>query len=257
VSIDFSVDDGIATIVLNRPECLNALDPAHYTALSKAFIIVRDDPAVRVAIVTGAGEKAFTTGADLKAPMPRLDYLSELMLTQHNQLPNRGMEIWKPIIAAVNGHCLAGGMCLLLATDIRIAAENATFGLPEVKRGGVPGNGGTQRIMQQLPYPIAMEMLLLGTTVDAATALRWGLINKIVPQSELAATAQDYARRIARGAPLAVQAAKELALRSRDLDLPSGLRLEQAIQSLLNGSRDWKEGGAAFAEKRDPQFEGL
>ncbi|HVV60551.1 MAG TPA: enoyl-CoA hydratase/isomerase family protein [Pseudolabrys sp.] len=256
MSIDFSVDDGVATIVLNRPECLNALDPAHYAALSNAFVIVRDDPSVRAAILTGAGEKSFTTGADLKAPMPRLDHLNEMMLTQRNQLPNRGMEIWKPIVAAVNGYCLAGGMCLLMATDIRIATQNASFGLPEIKRGGVPGNGGTQRIMQQLPYPIAMQMLLLGTSIDADTALRWGLINEVVSQSALLPTARDYARRIAAGPPLAIQAAKELALRSRDLDLASGLRLEQAMQSLLNQTHDWKEGGAAFAEKRAPRFEG-
>ena len=256
MSIEFSVEDGIATIIFNRPERLNAFDPAHYAALSKAFVIVRDDPAIRVALITGAGDRSFSTGADLKAPMPRLDELTEPMFTQKDQLPNRGLEIWKPIIAAVNGYCLAGGMCLLLATDIRIAAEHATFGLAEVKRGGVPGNGGTQRILQQLPYPIAMEMLLMGEPIDAATAARWGLVNKVVPQSELMSTARDYARRIAAGAPLAVQAAKELAIRSRDVDMATGLRIERAIQALLNSSHDWKEGGTAFAEKRAARFQG-
>src|SRR5215813_5053118 len=113
--IELSVENGIASIVFNRPERLNAFDPADYSALSSAFVMVRDNPAVRVALITGAGEKSFSTGADLKAPMPRLDDLSELMQTQKNQLPNRGMEVWKPIIAAVNGYCLGGGMCLLLA----------------------------------------------------------------------------------------------------------------------------------------------
>src|SRR5262249_22171654 len=220
-----------------------------YSALSSAFVMVRDNPAVRVALITGAGEKSFSTGADLKAPMPRLDDLSELMQTQKNQLPNRGMEVWKPIIAAVNGYCLGGGMCLLLAADIRIAAEQATFGLPEVKRGGVPGNGATQRVLQQLPYPIAMELLLTGEPIDALTAARWGLVNKVVPQSELMPIAYGYARRIAANAPLAVQATKELAIRSRDVDLATGLRIEQGIQALINRSRDWQEGGRAFAEK--------
>jgi E-phenylitaconyl-CoA hydratase len=254
--IEFSTEEGIATIVFNRPERLNAFDPADYAALSKAFVMVRDNPAIRVAIVTGAGGKSFSVGADLKAPMPRLDDLTELLLTQKNQLPNRGMEVWKPIVAAVNGYCLGGGMCLLLSADIRIAAEHATFGLPEVKRGGVPGNGATQRVLQQLPYPIAMELLLTGESIDAKTAARWGLVNKVVAQSELMASAQHYARQIAANAPLAVQATKELAVRSRDVDLATGLRLEQGIQALINRSHDWKEGGEAFAQKRKARFEG-
>jgi E-phenylitaconyl-CoA hydratase len=254
--IELSVENGIASIVFNRPERLNAFDPADYSALSSAFVMVRDNPAVRVALITGAGEKSFSTGADLKAPMPRLDDLSELMQTQKNQLPNRGMEVWKPIIAAVNGYCLGGGMCLLLAADIRIAAEHATFGLPEVKRGGVPGNGATQRVLQQLPYPIAMELLLTGEPIDALTAARWGLVNKVVPQSELMPIAYGYARRIAANAPLAVQATKELAIRSRDVDLGTGLRIEQGIQALINRSQDWQEGGKAFEEKRAARFEG-
>jgi E-phenylitaconyl-CoA hydratase len=256
MAIDFAVDDGVATITFNRPERLNALDPDHYAELSRIFVTVRDDPSIRVALITGAGEQSFSTGADLKVAMPRLDDLGELLLTQKDLLPHRGLEIWKPIVAAVNGYCLGGGMCLLLATDIRIAAEHATFGLTEVKRGGVPGNGGTQRIMQQLPYPIAMEMLLLGEPIDAATAAKWGLVNKVVPQSELLKTATIYARRLADGAPLAIQAAKELGVRSRDADIATGLRLERAIQGLLNKSQDWKEGGAAFAERRLPRFKG-
>ena len=256
MSIDLEVDEGIATITFNRPERLNAFDPDHYEALSKTFAAVRDDAAVRVVIITGAGEKSFSTGADLKSPMPRLASRSEMMLTQKNMLPNRGMEIWKPIIAAVNGYCLAGGMCLLMATDIRIAAEHATFGLAEIKRGGVPGNGGTQRIMQQLPYPIAMEMLLTGETMDAKSALHWGLVNKVVPMPHLMRVARSYAENIAAMAPLAVQTAKELGQRSRDLDIASGIRLEQTMLSLLQTTDDWKEGIAAFAEKRQPQFRG-
>src|SRR4051794_32105782 len=147
-------------------------------------------------------------------------------------------------------------MTLLLATDLRIAAEHATFSVAEVKRGVFPANGGTQRIAQQLPHAIAMELLLLGDAVDADTALRWGLVNRVVPASELMSTAMDFAQRLARNAPLAVQAAKELAVRSRDCDLATGLRLEQIMLRMLQTSDDVREGTTAFQEKRTPQFSG-
>jgi len=256
MSIDLSVTDGVALITINRPERLNALDTEHYAGLSQAWQTVRDDPAIRVAVITGAGEKSFSTGADLKSFIPTPPELAELMLTQKSQLLNRGLEVWKPVIAAVNGYCLGGGMTLLLAADIRVAAEHATFSVAEVKRGVFPANGGTQRIIQQLPHAIAMEMLLTGESIDAATALRWGVLNKVVALPQLMDSAMDYAKRIAANAPLAVQAAKELALRSRDLDLASGLRMEQLFLRLLQDSEDVQEGAAAFAAKRKPQFKG-
>ncbi|HEX9433892.1 MAG TPA: enoyl-CoA hydratase/isomerase family protein [Burkholderiales bacterium] len=256
MSIDLSVTDGVALITINRPERLNALDTEHYAGLSQAWQTVRDDRAIRVAVITGAGEKSFSTGADLKSFIPKPPELAELLLTQKSQLLNRGLEVWKPVIAAVNGYCLGGGMTLLLAADIRVAAEHATFSVAEVKRGVFPANGGTQRVAQQLPHAIAMEMLLTGESIDAATAARWGLVNKVVPLSQLMESAMDYAKRIAANAPLAVQAAKELALRSRDLDLASGLRMEQLFLRLLQDSEDVQEGAAAFAAKRKPQFKG-
>ncbi len=256
MSIDLSVTDGVALITINRPERLNALDTEHYAGLSQAWQTVRDDSAIRVAVITGAGEKSFSTGADLKSFIPKPPELAELLLTQKSQLLNRGLEVWKPVIAAVNGYCLGGGMTLLLAADIRVAAEHATFSVAEVKRGVFPANGGTQRIAQQLPHAIAMEMLLTGESIDAATAARWGLVNKVVPLAHLMESAMDYAKRIAANAPLAVQAAKELALRSRDLDLASGLRMEQLFLRLLQDSEDVQEGAAAFAAKRKPQFKG-
>lgn len=256
MSIDVTHDDGICTITINRPERLNAMDADHYRDLSRAWCDVRDDPAVRVAIITGAGDKSFTTGADIKSFLTGPPGLDEMWLTQRDQLLNRGLEVWKPVIAAVNGFCLGGGVTLMLATDIRVAAEHATFNLAEVKRGIVPGNGGTQRILEQLPYPIAMEMLLTGDSIDVATAARWGLVNKVVPRAELMAVARDYARRIAANAPLAVQAAKELALRSRDVDRATGLRMEQMFNRLLMASADAQEGPAAFAAKRAPEFKG-
>jgi E-phenylitaconyl-CoA hydratase len=256
MAIDFAVHDGIATITMNRPERLNAMDAEHYKALSDAWITVRDDPEIRVAVITGAGERSFTTGADLKSFIPSLPSMAELMLTQQGQLLNRGLEVWKPIIGAVNGYCVGGGMTLLLATDIRVAAEHATFGVAEVKRGVFPANGGTQRLTAQLPHAIAMEMLLTGDPIDAATAAQWGLVNKVVPMAALMETAMDYARRIAANAPMAVQVAKELAVRSRDVDLATGLRLEQLMLRHLQGTEDVQEGTAAFAQKRQPQFKG-
>ncbi len=256
MSIDFHVDEGVAVITINRPERLNAMDAQHYEALSEAWIRVRDEPEIRCAIVTGAGPKSFSTGADLKTWIGRDAAPQELWLTQRGQLLNRGLEVWKPVIAAVNGYCLGGGMTLLLATDIRIAAEHASFGVSEVKRGVVPANGGTQRLLSQLPYPIAMDLLLTGRTIDSAQAARWGLVNEVVPAAALMDTAMARARMIAANAPLAVQAAKELAVRSRDMDLASGLRMEQFVNRTLQGTQDVVEGRAAFAEKRPPRFKG-
>ncbi len=256
MSIDLRVADGIATIVINRPERLNALDPAHYRDLSAAWIRVRDDDAINVAVITGAGERSFTTGADLKSVIGKPPELADLWQTQKDALLNRGLEVWKPVIAAVNGYCLGGGMTLMFATDIRVASTNATFALAEAKRGIIPANGGTQRILAQVPYAIGMEMLLVGGSFDAATAERWGLVNRVVPPAELMPVALDYARRIAANGPLAVRAAKELAVRGRDMNVADGLRMEQLVARILNASDDVREGTAAFAEKRVPQFAG-
>lgn len=255
MSIDLQVNqEGIALITINRPERRNAFDAEHYHLISQAWQTVRDDPAIRVAVITGAGDKAFSAGADLKTYVGRESGMSEHWLTQKDQLLNRGLEVWKPIIAAVNGYCLGGGMTLLLATDIRVASEHATFGLSEVKRGIIAANGGTQRVVAQLPYPIAMELLLTGDAIDAQTALRWGLINKIVSHDKLLDEAMAYARRIAANAPLALQATKELAVKAPELGLAAGLRMEQYVNRLLRTTDDAKEGAKAFQEKRPPVF---
>jgi E-phenylitaconyl-CoA hydratase len=256
MSIDFHEQDGVALITINRPEKSNALDREHYDALSEAWRRVRDDDAIRVAVITGAGDRAFCAGADLKSFVGAPPSLAALMHTQQGQLLNRGLEVWKPVVAAVNGHCLGGGMTLLLATDLRVCVPTATFGLTEVQRGVFPANGGTQRVAQQLPHAIAMEMLLLGDAFDADAANRWGLVNRVVPREEPLPAAMAYARRLAANAPLAVQAAKELALRSRDADLATGLRLEQLFLRLLQDSQDVAEGTRAFAERRAPRFQG-
>ena len=256
MAVDFAVEDGIALITMNRPERMNALDAEHYRLLSEAWIRVRDDGDIRVAIITGAGDRAFTVGADLKSYVTQPAEMSEMWLTQREQLLNRGLEVWKPVIAAVNGACLGGGTTMLFATDIRIAVPHATFNLAEVSRGLVPGNGGTQRVLKQMPYAIAMEMMLTADTFDAETAARWGLVNKVVPPDRLLDEAFGYARRIAANAPLAVQAAKELAIRSEDMSLDTGLRMEQIANRLLWTTEDVREGPAAFAERRPPQFKG-
>jgi E-phenylitaconyl-CoA hydratase len=257
ISIDLEIDaGGIATLTINRPGRMNALDTEHYRDLSRAWIEVRDNPVVSCAIVTGAGEIAFCAGADIKEQIGRKTALGELWQAQQSPLLNRGLEIWKPVIAAVNGYCLGGGITLLLATDICVAVPGAEFGMAEVKRGVIAGLGGTQRILRQLPHAIAMEFLLTGDRINAAAAERWGLVNKVVAIADLMATARAYATRIAGNAPLAVQAAKELARRSRDASLEDGMRLEQMISHILQTSEDVQEGRAAFMEKRKPEFRG-
>lgn len=256
MSVELERDGQVAVITLNRPERLNALDAEHYGALADSWKEVRDDHAIRAAVITGRGERSFSVGADLKSFMQDVPDLNEFWLTQQGQLLNRGLEVWKPIVCAVNGYCLGGGLTLLLATDLRVAASHATFGLPEVARGVLPANGGTQRLVNQVPFALAMELLLTGEAIDADTALRWGLINRVVPMDALMDVALEYACRIAANAPLAVQAAKELAYRSRDVDLATGLRLEQAMARILRAGSDAREGATAFAEKRPPTFGG-
>lgn len=256
MSIDYELNDNIAIITINRPERRNALDAEHYAMLSKAWQQVRDDPEVRVAIVTGAGDKSFCAGADIKSFVGRERALSDIWLTQKDSLLNRGLEVWKPVISAVNGACVGGGMTLLLGTDLRVVCEGAFFSLAEVRRGIIAANGGTQRIMKQMPYAIAMELLLLGDEIDAQTAARWGLVNRVVPREKLMETAIAMAQRIKDNAPLAVQAAKELAVRGQDMSIADGLRMEQLVNAILHQSEDTKAAKEAFAEKRKPAFKG-
>lgn len=261
MAIDFELgEDGVAVITINRPERRNSLDPDHFKLLRDAWERVRDDPAVRVAVITGAGDKAFCAGGDMKAsagqgkvstPQP-----SDFWYTQRNSVLSRGIDIWKPLIAAVNGHCIAAGMHMLMATDIRVAAPHASFALTEATRGVLAVNGGTQRILSQVPWAIGMEMMLTGKAIDAETALRYGFINRIVPLEDLLASALETARTIATYPPLHLQAAKELMLRSRDMSMADGMRMEQFFSYLLQSTEDGKEGPRAFAEKRKPQYKG-
>ena len=262
MSIDFEVSDRIARITINRPDALNSMTASMYTQLSESWIEVRDNPDIWVAVVTGAPQpnrplerQVFSAGADLKS-MFRESEAYEFWQTQSDQILNRGLEVWKPVVAAVNGLCLAGGMTLLLATDIRVASEHASFDLSEVKRGILPGNGGTHRTIRQLPYPIAMEMLLLARRLSAERAAHFGLINEVVPHDRVVDVAMERAGELASMAPLAVRAIKELAVRGQDMPLNEGLRFEQIIQDRLISTEDGKEGPRAFAEKRPPNYKG-
>ena len=263
MTVDFEVNNKIATITLNRPESLNAMTPEMYKKLSESWVEVRDNPDIWVAVIAGAGQpnrppekQVFCAGADLKRTITRKSENYSFWQTQEDQILNRGLEVWKPVVAAVNGLCLAGGMTLLLATDIRIGSEHSAYDLSEVKRGILPGNGGTQRTIRQLPYPIAMEVLLMGGRLSADRAAQFGLINEVVPHDKVMEVAQDRAAVLRDMPPLAVRAIKELSVRGQDIPLYDGIRLEQAISAKLHTTDDAKEGPRAFAEKRMPEFTG-
>ena len=197
----------------------------------------------------------FSSGADLRSTN-RDRSVQQYWQTQRDPILNRGLEVWKPVVCAVNGLCLAGGMTLMLATDIRIASEHAQFDLSEVKRGILPGNGGTHRTIRQLPYPIAMEMLLLARRLTATRAAHFGLINEVVPHDKVLEVAMERAQELASMAPLALRAIKELAVRGQYMELNESLRMEQMMVDKLLTTEDGKEGPRAFVEKRKPVFQG-
>lgn len=247
----------IVTVTIDRPEAMNAIDPETHQALIEAWTRFRDDDGAWVAIFTGAGDKAFSAGADLKKMIPAA-FSKEGRRRGHNDPGlggiTRGLEIWKPMIAAVNGHCLAGGMELALACDLRIAVPHATFGLPEVRWAIMPGAGGTQRLPRAIPLAKAMELILMARTLTAEEALRWGLVNAVVPPADLQRIAREWAETICERGPLAVRAAKEATMRGLTLPLADGLRLEAFLSGTLRGTEDAVEGPKAFAEKRKPDF---
>ena len=258
-------DGHVVTVTMNRPEARNALNPEMICRMADVWDMIDTDEDVRVAILTGSNGH-FCAGADLdklvsrslKGLPPENDW--EQRIRDDYQVIFRGLlrtsRTIKPLIAAIEGSCIAGGVEILQATDIRVAAPNASFALTEATRGVMAVNGGTQRILAQVPYAIGMEMMLTGKAIDAETALRHGFVNCIVPQEQLMATAIDYARRIAEFPPLHLQAAKEMMLRSRDMNLADGMRMEQFVSYLLSSTEDGKEGTKAFAEKRKPQYKG-
>jgi len=262
VSISTEREGHVLVVTLDRPEARNALSLEMTAALCDAWRSLRDDPELRVAILTGAGDKAFCAGADLKEIGAWYRSMTPIERRERAEREpglgglTRNLDPGKPVVAAIGGHCLAGGLELALACDLRVAADHATFGLPEVRRGIMPGAGGTQRLPRAVPFGAAMEMLLTGEAIDAATALRIGLVNRVVPAARLMDEARALAARIARNAPLAVQAARAAAIRGAHLPLAEALRLEQLVAEPLRVTADAAEGIRAFIEKREPEFEG-
>jgi enoyl-CoA hydratase/carnithine racemase len=243
----------IAYFTINRPEAFNSIDPETTMEFKEAMADFRDDPDMWVGIITGAGDKAFSAGADLKKMVPWIRGNADNP-EQWRAILLMGMEVWKPIIAAINGATLGGGLELALGCDIRIASENATFGQPEVKVGLIPGWGGTQRLTRFVSRAKAAELLLIGGTIKAQEALNIGLINEVVPQAELMTTAKKWADRLCGAAPLAVRAAKEAMIKGMDLPLKEGLDVEAKLFLDLFSTADYEEGVSAFVEKRKPEF---
>ena len=259
-------DEHIVLITIDRPERRNALDMYHFRDLAGAWKDFRYDDDAWIAIVTGVGDN-FMSGADLKDYIPQITELSEQIgagdvteidgcrLADGTRAVLRDTKIYKPIIAAIGGPCVAGGMEMLGGVDIRIATESASFGVMEPKRGLFAGGGTTARLPRQLAFPAAMEFLLTAEKFPAERALELGLINEIVPEGELLDRAYEWARRINVNAPLAVQATKESVLRGMSTTLGEAYGIEQELSTQIFKTEDAKEGPKAFAEKRDPVWQ--
>lgn len=260
--VHFETEGHIARITLDRPEALNAIDPECHAALVAAWERFRDEDHLRVAVLTGAGTKAFCAGVDLKRMGEFYRSVpSEQRTEVWNRVPGiggitRNLELGKPVIAAINGACLGGGLELALACDIRLASENATFALPEVKWAIIPGQGGTQRLPRAVPPGIALEMILTAQPIDAARAAGIGLVNHVYPLSRLMGEARAMAETIAAHPARAVRHALEAVRRGLPLPLVDGLRIEQELADPLRDSPDNREARAAFREKRPPRWAG-
>jgi len=252
--------DQIAFITFNRPDSLNAMNRQMTRELVDVCQQVEEDSGIRVAIFTGAGEKAFSAGMDLKeraetsfSPIERRQQkLTNKIYTQARAVS----AITKPTIAAIRGYCVGGGLEFALACDLRVAAEDAKLGLTEVRRGIIPGAGGTQRLSRAVGVTKAMEMCLTGDTVSGLEAKSLGLVNNAVPSADVLKTAEDLAGRILKGAPMSVSFIKEAIKKGVELPLEEGLRLEADLSALIGITEDAKEGPRAFAEKRAPVWKG-
>jgi enoyl-CoA hydratase len=251
-TIRYEKRDRVAVVTIDRPDAMNALTVEMLGALDSAFAEFEGDDDLWVAILTASGDRAFCTGMDLKEAIPLLTSGDELGYEDHTK--RQFSDVFKPIIAAVNGHCIAGGMEMLAGTDLRVAAEHATFGLGEVRWGLVPAGGSHIRFPRQIPWALAMELLLTGDPIDARRAYEIGLVNRVVPSDELMPTALKLADRICKNGPLAVRTSKQIAVRS--LGLEPGFVLEKALAARVFASEDAVEGPRAFAEKRKPRFKG-
>ncbi len=248
----FEKRGAVALVTINRPERLNACDFETYGRLAEIWAEFRDDPSLRVGILTGAGERAFSAGSDVKANYVERPTGAEPQSILFPLL----LELEKPIVAAINGHANGGGLEQALACDIRVAVEHAQFGLGEVRLGWLPGAGGTQRLPRLIPRGRALEMLYTGNRIGADEALRLGLVDHVVATDELLPKAFAIAAEIEKSAPLAVAKIKRAVTRGLDLALPEALKLERELYLSLQQTEDAREGARAFAEKRAPRWRG-
>jgi len=256
VPVRYEVESHIATITIDRPDAFNSIDLETWAAFSEATGRLEGDADAWVGIVTGAGNRAFSAGADLRSTIPRM--LDDPDHNPYAAPPTimRGQTVTKPLIAAVNGLALGGGLEIVLACDLRVAAENARFGAPEVTLGLIPGWGSTQRLPRQLPWAVAARILLTGQPLTAQEAFQVGLVNAVVPAADLMAEARRWAETLSKCGPLALRAAKRAMLEGYHLPLEEGLAVEQRLFNSLAYTEDLREGLAAFSEKRAPQFKG-
>jgi enoyl-CoA hydratase len=255
-TIIYELTDGVAQVTLNRPDVLNAMNTPMREELLHVFTRLRRNNEARVIVVTGTGERAFSAGADVR------DFVAPLTPTQARE-ERRRLDFRRemdrcpqPIIAAIRGYALGGGLELALACDIRIAGDDAQLGLTEINLGIIPGGGGTQRLPRLIGRGRALEMILTGARLGAAEALRLGLVERVVPAAELGASAGALARTLADKPPLALRYAKEAVVGGLEIPLEAGLRLENDLAALLRTTEDRLEGARAFLEKRKPRWTG-
>jgi len=252
----FKVENKIGLITLNRPESMNALNNAARDILINALNTIHTDESIRVGIITGTGGKSFSAGADLKewsepGSTGASGGLVEEFINNNPVESFSTMPVRKPLIAAIDGYCLGGGLELALTCDIRIATDRSSFGLPEVKRGFVPGAGGIQRLLKAIPQAPAMEMVLTGNSFTAKNALNWGIISRIVTTDNLLPIAKEIAGDIASNAPMAIIGAKEIAAHSMDLSLSESLRIGHAIRWIIGQTDEAKSGPKEFTKKKN------
>jgi enoyl-CoA hydratase/carnithine racemase len=246
----------IAYVTLNRPKVMNALNQAVFAELKAVFEDVRDDADVQAAILTGAGDKAFAAGADISEMSNYTAVQAEAATRRAQEVTELIEDLGKPVVAAVNGFALGGGCELTMACTIRIAAEGAKFGQPEVKIGVMPGAGGTQRLPRLVGKGRALQLILSGETINAQEAYRIGLVNEVVPIANLIARSEAILNQIIANAPLGVRHSIEAVNKGLDESLAEGLLLEAAMFAICAGSEDKKEGTSAFLAKRAPKFQG-
>lgn len=256
MELEYVKEGRISIFTLNRPEAMNALSPNLFQQLHNALEDFKRDPDLLVGIITGSGEKAFCAGADIKTWLPFVRETKSKPWLFPSTIMRGGMEIWKPLIAAINGVAMGGGLELALACDLRIASETARLGTPEVRLGLMPRLGATVRLPQIIPWAKATEMMFMGRAIDAEEAYRIGLVNKVVPAEQVVPRAKEWAEDLCKVAPLAVRAIKESMIRGKHLSVEEALWLENRLALPLYETEDYEEGRAAFKEKRTPNFKG-